>query len=317
MNAPASGGRATMRASPPAIVVSTHRGPIELIDRGAGPVVLALHGGMGGCDQSSLLARAALGDDPPPRVLALSRPGYLGTPQTSGATPEAQADLYAALLDALNIETATIIAVSAGGPSALHFALRHPARCAGVVLISCCTGTLDVPEQVRARLPMMRLIARLPPLVALLRWAALRNPATSARRSIRDPVLRTRTLADRVAGAMLRELQASVFSRMAERLPGTLSDTAYFAQMQAIDVSALATPLLVIHGTGDAVVPFSHAARVAHDAPHGELLAIEAGEHVSLFTHLEEVRERVSEFGARCCVRYPLKNGVPSLKIDH
>jgi pimeloyl-ACP methyl ester carboxylesterase len=301
MNAPVSGARAALRASPlTPIVVSTARGPIELIDRGTGPVVLALHGGMGGCDQSLLLARAALGDDPPYRVLALSRPGYLGTPQASGAMPEAQADLYAALLDALKIDKAMVVAVSAGGPSALHFALRHPDRCSGVVLISCCTGTLDVPEQVRTRLPMMRLIARLPPLVALLRWAALRNPEKSARRSIRDPALRAKTLADPVAGTMLRELQASVFTRMAERLPGTLSDTAYFGAMEPIDVSALSPPLLAIHGTSDTVVPFAHASRVANEAPRGELTAIEAGEHVSLFTHLDQVRMRVSEFVATC-----------------
>lgn len=297
MNAPASSGRAAMRASPPApVVVSTHRGPIELIDRGDGPAVLSLHGGMGGCDQSLLLARAALGDDPPCRVLALSRPGYLGTPQGSGAAPEEQADLYAALLDALSIARTTVIAVSAGGPSALRFALRHPDRCEGVALISCCTGRLDVPEQVRTRLPMMRWIARLPGLVALMRWAALRNPAKSARRSIRDPEVRARTLSDPVAGAMLRELQASVFTRMAERLPGTLSDTAYFAKMDAIDVSALAAPLLAIHGTADVVVPFTHATRVALDAPRGELMPIEAGEHVSLFTHMAEVRTRVEAF---------------------
>ncbi|WP_420133841.1 alpha/beta fold hydrolase [Rhodopseudomonas sp.] len=301
MSAPVSGGRAALRAPPPTpIVVSTACGPIELIDRGTGPAILALHGGMGGCDQSLLLARAALGDDPPYRILALSRPGYLGTPQSSGATPEDQADLYAALLDALKIGRATVIAVSAGGPSALHFTLRYPRRSSGVVLISCCTGTLDVPEQVRARLPMMQLIARLPPLVALLRWAALRDPEKSARRSIRDPALRALTLADPAAGAMLRELRASVFTRMAERLPGTVSDTAYFAEMDAIDVSALTAPLLAIHGTADNVVPFAHASRVANGAPRGELMAIEAGEHVSLFTHLDQVRMRVSEFGAKC-----------------
>ncbi|MCG6203570.1 alpha/beta hydrolase [Rhodopseudomonas sp. HC1] len=297
MSVPLFRGRAALRASPSApIIVSTARGLVELIDRGDGPAVLALHGGMGGCDQSSLLARAALGDDPPNRVLALSRPGYLGTPQASGTTPATQADLYAALLDALRLDTAIVIAVSAGGPSALQFALRHPARCAGVVLVSCCTGTLDVPEQVRTRLPTMRWIARLPGLVALMRWSAARDPDKAASRSIRDPALRARTLADPVAGPMLCELQASVFTRMAERLPGTLTDTAYLSAMDAIDVSAVSTPLLAIHGTADTIVPFAHATRVANEAPHSKLMTIEAGEHVSLFTHLAEVRRRVSDF---------------------
>ncbi|ABD07677.1 Alpha/beta hydrolase [Rhodopseudomonas palustris HaA2] len=297
---PLNRGRAFARAALP-VLVPTARGIIELAESGDGPAVLALHGGMGGYDQSLLLARATLGDDPRHRVLALSRPGYLGTPQARGATPEQQADLYAALLDTLGIDRAIVIAVSAGGPSALHFGLRHPSRCAGVVLVSCCTGTLEVPPQVRSRLPMMKWIARVPGLVALMRWGAARDPDKAASRSIRDPELRARTLAHPIAGAMLAELQTGVFTRMAQRLPGTLTDTATFAAMPPIDVSALAPPLLAIHGTADAVVPFAHAERVARAAPHGELLAIEGGEHVSLFTHLDEVRARVGDFVSKCC----------------
>ncbi|WP_031337861.1 alpha/beta fold hydrolase [Rhodopseudomonas sp. B29] len=296
MSAPLIRGGAEARAPFTPGLMQTARGPVELIDVGRGPAVLALHGGMGGCDQTLLLARAALGDASPYRVLALSRPGYLGTPMESGTTPEAQADLYAALLDKLGIETAVVIAVSAGGPSALHFALRHPARCRAVVLVSCCTGTLAIPPQVRQRLPMMRWIARLPWLVSLMRRRALSDPAKAAERSIRDPELRARTLADPIAGPMLAELQASVFVRMAERLPGTLADTSTFEAMPVIDVAALQPPLLAIHGTADQVVPFAHAARVAQQARRGELMAVEGGEHVALFTHLEAVRSRIRQF---------------------
>jgi len=290
-------GRGAARvALPAAAIIKTPRGLVEVATRGDGPAVLALHGGMGGVDQSLLLARATLGDPPPCRVLALSRPGYLGTPQASGDTPAAQADLYAALLDVLGVGRCVVIAVSAGGPSALQFALRHPARCAGVVLVSCCTGPLDVPPEVRSRLPLMTWIARVPGLTALMRWQAARDPDKAASRSIRDPERRARTLAHPRAGAMLTALQASVFTRMAERLPGTLKDTTTFATMPAIDVSRLAPPLLAIHGTADRVVPFAHGERVAQRAPRGELMAIEDGEHVSLFTDLDAISSRVLGF---------------------
>jgi pimeloyl-ACP methyl ester carboxylesterase len=42
------------------------------------------------------------------------------------ATPAAQADAFAALLDALGIARIDVIAVSAGATSALQLALRHP-----------------------------------------------------------------------------------------------------------------------------------------------------------------------------------------------
>jgi len=44
------------------------------------------------------------------------------------------------------------------------------------------------------------------------------------------------------------------------------------------------------------VVPFARAEHVANEAPHAELMAIANGEHVSLFTHLNEVRARTRDF---------------------
>jgi hypothetical protein len=52
---------------------------------------------MGGCDQGLILARTI--GETGYRFVALSRPGYLGTPLTAGRTPEEQADLYADLVD--------------------------------------------------------------------------------------------------------------------------------------------------------------------------------------------------------------------------
>src|SRR5438270_847651 len=55
---------------------------------------------------------------------------------TSSQTPEAQADLYAATLDALNVSQVVVAALSGGGPSALQFALRYPQRCRGLLMLS-------------------------------------------------------------------------------------------------------------------------------------------------------------------------------------
>jgi pimeloyl-ACP methyl ester carboxylesterase len=69
------------------------------------------------------------------RTISVSRFGYLRTPLPSNATAEAQADALACLLDALGIERAAIVGVSAGGPSTIHFCLRHADRCAAMVLV--------------------------------------------------------------------------------------------------------------------------------------------------------------------------------------
>uniref|UniRef100_Q07KI1 Alpha/beta hydrolase fold n=1 Tax=Rhodopseudomonas palustris (strain BisA53) TaxID=316055 RepID=Q07KI1_RHOP5 len=287
--------RTAHACAPSPQLLQTRLGPIELIDAGHGLPIVALHGGMGGYDQSLLLAHSAI-TQPDARILAVSRRGYLGTPLGEHRTPEQQADLLAAMLDALGLDQAVLIAVSAGGPCALQFALRHPRRCRALVLVSCCSGHLATPPEVQRRLPLMKLLARLPLLPTLMRWQAARDLDAAAARSILDPALRARTLADAAAGPLLRALLLSTFDRMAQRLPGTLNDTAQFAALDDFSLAEVTAPVLVIHGTADRVVPFAHAERVARQAPRAELFAVEGGDHVSLFTHLDAVRARVGEF---------------------
>lgn len=282
--------------TPTVTIVQTRRGPIECVVAGAGPAILALHGGMGGYDQSWLLARCLLADIKGYRIIAISRPGYLGTPLSVGRAPEEQADAYAELLDALGIASAAIAAVSAGGPSALQFALRHPARCSALILVSTCSGRLEVSPQIIRRLWLMRLLAYLPGVASMMRKRAEKNTEAAARRSIVDPAIRARTSRHPVAGSLMRALQVSVFDRLQHRLPGTTNDTLLFGRLPPQPMEPIAAPTLVIHGAADRVVPFSHAASVASHAPRAELLAIDSGEHLSLFTHLDEVRARVERF---------------------
>jgi pimeloyl-ACP methyl ester carboxylesterase len=65
---------------------------------------------------------------PDRRVIAPCRFGYLGSSLPPKATPAAQADAFAALLDALDIREIDVIGFSAGAPSALQLALRHPEK---------------------------------------------------------------------------------------------------------------------------------------------------------------------------------------------
>lgn len=286
-------------AAVPALI-ETALGPVEVArTAGDGPALLALHGGLGGWDQGLILAEAILSDGGAFRVIAPSRPGYLGTPLGERASPDAQADLYAALLDRLGVDRAVVAAVSAGGPSALAFAARHPRRCAGLVLVSACAVRLHVPRRVRVRMPLMGVMARLPGVPALMAWMTRRQPVKAARASIADAELCARTLAHPEAGPLMRALQESIFRAIARRLPGTASDVARLSALPEAPGWRVAAPALVIHGTGDRVVPFHHATRIAAALPAAELMAIAGGEHVCLFTHLDAVRLRVGAFLAR------------------
>ena len=106
-------------------VVSTQWGAVEYAERGHGDPVLVVHGIFHNCVGGLLSVRDLFPDR---RVIAPSRFGYLGSSMPPNATPAAQADAFAALLDALDIDQIDVIGVSAGATSALQLALRHPEK---------------------------------------------------------------------------------------------------------------------------------------------------------------------------------------------
>jgi pimeloyl-ACP methyl ester carboxylesterase len=243
-------------------IVATAKGPIELEITGTGPDVLVLHGGLGGFDQGSWIAHAL--DLRAYRVIAVSRAGYLGTPDVGGL--DAEADLYVAALDALGIERIAVVGVSGGGVPTLHLAGRHPLRVTRVVMLSAVSGSVADPGLGVA-------------------WFALRASVDV-----------TRSLLPAAFDPAKRQLVAGLFRAFASperRVRGGVRDvrlSGSFPPPDGITVAAL-----VIHGTADDAVPFAHAERTVRGCVSGTLIPIDGGRHLSLVTHAE-VGERVREF---------------------
>jgi 2-hydroxy-6-oxonona-2,4-dienedioate hydrolase len=124
---------ATARSAQGSTIVDTACGPIEYQTAGDGLPLLMIHGSGGGHDQGMAWARPLVQEGV--RVIAMSRFGYLRTPRPADASPEAQADAHVCLLDALGLARAAVMGVSAGAPSALQTAIRHPARVSALVLV--------------------------------------------------------------------------------------------------------------------------------------------------------------------------------------
>jgi len=280
---------ATLETGQP-VLLRTPRGTVELACQGEGPAVLLLHGAMGGYDQGLILGRAAVGCCGY-RFLAVSRPGYLGTPAASGLSPEHQADLCASALDALTVTAATVIAISGGGQCALQFALRHPDRRRSLVMLSACSAR--IPGRVPLRFHLFRLTARIPAMARTMQRKAATHPEEATARSIPDPVLRDRTLNDPEIGPLLQALQSSIMDRIAGRMPGTHNDIRQARAPFDYPVERIGAPLLVVHGTDDEAAPFAAATSLAARVPGAEMLAIEGGRHLSLFTYNPVIRERV------------------------
>lgn len=124
---------ASAKAAYGSVLVNTRCGPIEYQEAGTGTPLLMVHGSGGGHDQG--MAFAGKLSQRGVRVIAMSRFGYLRTPMPLDPSPAAQADAHVCLLDVLGIDKAAVIGGSAGGPSALQMAIRHPDRVIALVLL--------------------------------------------------------------------------------------------------------------------------------------------------------------------------------------
>lgn len=128
--------RARLAAQPTEIFQSRY-GDIEYRVTGTGPAVLISHGITGGVDQADAIVTQWRNFRPDQyRFIYISRFGYLRSDLPDQATSRTQASAYRELLDHLGIARVFVVGNSAGGPSAMWFAIDNPARTNGLILIS-------------------------------------------------------------------------------------------------------------------------------------------------------------------------------------
>jgi pimeloyl-ACP methyl ester carboxylesterase len=118
-------------------VVNTACGSIHFADVGQGKPLLLVHGAGGGFDQGLVIAKQNGISERDYRIIAPSRFGYLQTPLPSkDASPAAQADAHAYLLDALGVrEKVAVMGTSAGALFAMQFAIKYPEKVSALVLL--------------------------------------------------------------------------------------------------------------------------------------------------------------------------------------
>ena len=91
----------------------------------------------------------------------------------------------------------------------------------------------------------------------------------------------------------------STFDRMGQRLEGTENDIE-ITRTATYPLENLYEPVLIVHGTQDPLVQFEvHVKMYETRVPNTEILSVDGGEHVAIFTHRNMVREKVFEFMQR------------------
>jgi pimeloyl-ACP methyl ester carboxylesterase len=270
-------------------VAQTPCGPIEYAVIGEGPPVLVVHGAGGGFDQGRDLGAPLVAKGF--QAVAMSRFGYLRTPLPRDASAAAQADAHACLLDALGIRRAAIIGVSAGAPSALQFALRHPARAAALVLM--------VPAAYVPR-PGDAAPVKTPPGTQFLFdtalrsdflfWAAIRFAPGFVTRAILATPPAVVAAASAQEKARVDEIMRHILPVSPRRL-GLLNDAAVTSSIPRYPLERIATPTLAISVADDLFGTFEVARYTAAQIRGARFIGYESGGHVWVGHHDEVMRE--------------------------
>ena len=270
--------RAVERAEQGSEMIATRCGPIEVQQAGAGVPLLLIHGSGGGHDQGMAWARPLVQQGV--RVIAMSRFGYLRTPRPADASPEAQADAHVCLLDALGIPRAAVMGVSAGGPSAMQTAIRHPDRVSALVLV---VPIAYKPRTVSDSAPpvsdekdewLLRLLGS-----DFLFWTALHVA--------RDPLIRhvLATPPEQVAAASEAERVrvndlADRILPVSHRATGLRDDTRLGKHLGPYALETIRAPTLVVSARDDGFGTYAAAQYSASRIPGAKFIGLDNGGHL-------------------------------------
>ena len=288
----ASSFRATLQAdlervSGRSVTLSSPFGPLEYLEGGNGPPVLLVHGAGGGFDMGELMAEVLLEEDF--RWIAPSRFGYLGSGVPEKAGPELQAHAFAWFLDELEIDRVGVVALSAGGPAALHFALLYPDRLSSLTLVS--AGVTRVTDEVQDDADwkgraLVRLFSRDFPYWAVTKLFERQFLGIMGANA--DVV---RALSSEQRGWVARLIDS--MRPVSLRTPGVLVD--HHQPLPGEAISGIRTPTLIVHAEDDGLQLFENARFAEATIPGARLLRFPAGGHLVMITEEETIRQQVQE----------------------
>jgi pimeloyl-ACP methyl ester carboxylesterase len=275
-------------------IAQTPCGPIEYAEAGEGSALLVVHGAGGGFDQGLDIAAPfiKLGF----HVIAPSRFGYLRTPLPGDASAAAQADAHACLLDALHVERAAVVGASAGAPSVLQFALRHPKRVTALVLMvpGAYAPSHKVVNNEMAASEGTAFLIDSALRSDFLFWAALKLAPDMMTRVLlgTDPALvaaASREEQERIA--MLKDHILPV----SPRGPGLLNDAKVMTSLERYPLERITVPVLAVSAQDDGYQTFEAARYTADQIPGARFVGFEQGGHM-LVGHEQQLMEEVSRF---------------------
>lgn len=277
-------------------LADTPCGPIEYALAGAGPPVLVVHGAGGGFDQGLLIAEDVVRQGF--RAIAVSRFGYLRSPLPQDASSEAQADALACLLDALGLERAVLLGASAGAPSALQMAIRHPGRVSALILLVPATF---LPDAAGAGADVPRGLELI--FATALRWdfpfwaasRIARNSLIRAMLGTPPELLDTASAGDRDRVSRMLDYVLPVKARR----EGLLNDGYVTTTMRRPAFEKIKAPTLVVSAEDDLYGTFERGRYTAAEIAGARFIGFPSGGHMLVGRQDEITREVINWLRAR------------------
>jgi pimeloyl-ACP methyl ester carboxylesterase len=286
-------GRARQRIASGSELAQTPCGTIEYAVAGKGPPILVIHGAGGGFDQGMDVAGFLA--DSGYRIIALSRFGYLRTPLPDNASAEAQADAHACLLDALGVSRAAIFGMSAGAPSTMQLALRHPDRVAAMILMVPATYVPRAGGAASVKTPHWTQFLFDSALRSdFLFWALIRfMPDTAAKSILATPpaIVEDASPGERTRFETLKEHILPVRPR---RL-GLVNDAQVVSALRRYELEKIAAPTLVFSAEDDGYGTWDGARYAAEHQPDARFVGFPQGGHM-LVGHSDRIAAEVETF---------------------
>lgn len=283
---------ARARVAQGSVLIATRCGPIEYQEAGTGVPLLAVHGSGGGYDQGMAFAGALAHRGI--RVIAMSRFGYLRTPMPADASAAAQADAHVCLLDALGIGQAGVLGGSAGAPSALQMAIRHPGRVSALVLLvplaykppALADSAPPLPPWVENS--MMRLIGS-----DFLFWSALRIARDPLIKVVLATPPRLLANANRHERTRLNAMLDNILP-VSARAKGLAHDTAAGKHLAPSSLESIRAPTLIISSRDDLYGTYASAQYTANAIAGARFIGFDEGGHTWI-GHNDEVMSEIEK----------------------
>jgi pimeloyl-ACP methyl ester carboxylesterase len=270
-------------------VVETRHGVLEYTTWGDGQPVLVVHGAGGGYDQGIAIAHAYGGDGF--HWISPSRFGYLRSHLPSDASTAAQAEAFADLLDALEIEQVAILSMSGGVPPSLQFAERYPERTTALVLLSSAPYTPLTADDQEFPIPIWLYQALFS---SDFPYWLMQHVSRSSLEPLFDITPELRAVAPAEEQTFMATM-VDAFQPVTDRFDGLQNEGAAIDPDARYRLETITIPTLVVHARDDHINPFSFGEYTAAHIPGAQFLPLDTGGHL-LLGHHADVRAQVHTF---------------------